>query len=466
MEINDIKIENPFSNKCTLWEYVKYKVRSETMLYASQKAKLKKKREFELLSTLEALEKQLNSEADQTEYFNLKKELEDIYKDKTQGMMLRSKAKFIEEGEKNSKYFLNMEKRNYNNKHMKSIINSDGSIINNPKKILEEQANFFQKLYTRVIRPDDEIKHLHREFLENNQIPKFIPEEKAELSQPITIKEISKALKEMANDKTPGLDGLTTNFYKFFWPDIKHILFDSYISSFEQGELSSGQRIGVLSLIPKKDNHLRYLKSWRPVSLLATDYKILAKTLASRLQKIIKKLINPDQVGYIKGRYISQNVRTIEDITIYAEKYNIPGLLVLIDFEKAFDMVEWPFLFDTLKQFNFDHTYIAWIKLLYTSICSCTINNGYLSERSNLSRGIRQGCPISALLFILVAEVLSVKLIFFVYLGFYVAFNTVEVISRRVVGRAEETSTYSSLGFCTVNCRPTASNYQLSHLRP
>ena len=95
---------------------------------------------------------------------------------------------------------------------------------------------------------------------------------------------------------------------------------------------------------------------------------------------------------------------------IYAEKYNIPGLLVLIDFEKAFDMVEWPFLFDTLKQFNFDHTYIAWIKLLYTSICSCTINNGYLSERFNLSRGIRQGCRISALLFILVAEVLSVKL--------------------------------------------------------
>ena len=74
-------------------------------------------------------------------------------------MMLRSKAKFIEEGEKNSKYFLKMEKQNYNNKHIKSIINSDGSIINNPKEILEEQANFFQKLYTSVIRPDDEIKH-------------------------------------------------------------------------------------------------------------------------------------------------------------------------------------------------------------------------------------------------------------------------------------------------------------------
>ena len=84
----------------------------------------------------------------------------------------------------------------------------------------------------------------------------------------------------MANDKTPGLDGFTTNFYKFFWPDIREILHASYICSFAEGELSSEQRIGVLSLIPKKDKDLRYLKSWRPVSLLATDYKILAKTLA------------------------------------------------------------------------------------------------------------------------------------------------------------------------------------------
>ena len=126
----------------------------------------------------------------------------------------------------------------------------------------------------------------------------------------------------MANDKTPGLDGFTTNFYKFFWPDRRKILHASYICSFEQGQLSSEQRIGVLSLIPKKEKDLRYLKSWRPVSLLATDYKILAKTLAIRLQEVITKLINTDQVGYIKGLYISQNVRTIEDIILYTYEYN------------------------------------------------------------------------------------------------------------------------------------------------
>ena len=95
---------------------------------------------------------------------------------------------------------------------------------------------------------------------------------------------------------------------------------------------------------------------------------------------------------------------------LYTNEHEIPGLLGLIDFEKAFDTVECSFLFATLKQFNFDPIFITWIQLLYTNISSCTINNGYLSQRFPLSRGIRQGCPILALLFILVAEVLSTKL--------------------------------------------------------
>ena len=94
-----------------------------------------------------------------------------------------------------------------------------------------------------------------------------------------------------------------------------------------------------MTLIPKSGKDLRYLKSWRPVTLLATDYKILAKALATRLQKVISDLVNYDQVGYIKGRYIGENVRIIEDMMFYTSKNNIPGFMVLIDYEKAFDMV-------------------------------------------------------------------------------------------------------------------------------
>ena len=113
---------------------------------------------------------------------------------------------------------------------------------------------------------------------------------------------------------------------------------------------------------------------------------------------------------YIKGRYIGHNVRIIEDMMTYTSEQKISGLLVLIDFQKAFDTVEWDFLFETLKSYNFGPTFRSWIQLLYNDISSCTINNGYFSNNFKLSRGIRQGCPISALLFILVAEVLSLRL--------------------------------------------------------
>ena len=105
-----------------------------------------------------------------------------------------------------------------------------------------------------------------------------------------------------------------------------------------------------------------------------------------------------------------ENIRIINDIMSYTDLRKKPGFITLIDFEKAFDSVEWPFLLKTLKAFNFGNNFILWITILYTKIQSCISNNGYFSEYFELGRGIRQGCPISALLFILVAEVLAIHI--------------------------------------------------------
>ena len=228
--------------------------------------------------------------------------------------------------------------------------------------------------------------------------------------EPLTLAECTRALKLLANNKSPGSDGFTTNFYKFFWIDIKEILFDSFEYSLEHNTLSSDQKRGILNLLPKENKDLRYLANWRPISLLQTDYKILTKALALRLQNVLPNIISSDQVGYIKGRYIGENVRTLEDLITYTEKCQIPGYLVLIDFKKAFDSIEWNFLLKTLHKFNFGPQFIKWIKILYYDISSCVGNNGYYSNYFKLSRGIRQGCPISALLFLMVAEIIAIKL--------------------------------------------------------
>ena len=184
---------------------------------------------------------------------------------------------------------------------------------------------------------------------------------------------------------------------------------DRYTYSLIHNLLSQKQRLGIIDLIPKKDKDLRCLKNWRPVSLLNTDYKIIAKTLANRLHKVIAKILDEDKVGYIKGRFIGESVRKIFDILNYTEENDIEAIIAQIDFEKAFDSIEWPFLFKTLKAYNFWDKFIASIKMLYTDISSCVGNNGYYSKYFKLTRSIRQGCPISALLFILVAEIIAIK---------------------------------------------------------
>ena len=226
----------------------------------------------------------------------------------------------------------------------------------------------------------------------------------------ISVLECGKSLQALKNNKSPGSDGFTTEFYKFFWPDIKHFVHNSFAAAFENGILSIDQRRGILTLLPKADKDLRFLKNWRPLSLLNTDYKILTKLLATRLQKVLPNIISEDQTGYIKGRYIGENIRTILDLFEYTNNKIDPGIIMFLDFEKAFDTISWEFLFDTLKAFNFGNSFINWIKVLYNSPLCCVTNNGYSSQFFQITRGIRQGCPISALLFIIVAEIMSINI--------------------------------------------------------
>ena len=114
---------------------------------------------------------------------------------------------------------------------------------------------------------------------------------------------------------------------------------DSFNYAFENGDMSISQKRGIISLIPKKDKDKKYLKNWRPISLLNNDYKIVTKALALRLEKVLPTIISPNQTEYVKGRYIGESIRIITDMMSFTKEKNISGIAVFLDFEKAFDSI-------------------------------------------------------------------------------------------------------------------------------
>ena len=164
---------------------------------------------------------------------------------------------------------------------------------------------------------------------------------------------------------------------------------------------------GIISLIPKKKKNTEYLKNWRPVSLLNVDYKIATKTIATRLEKVQPHIIHSSQSGYIKGRFIGESIRQITDIMEFTKSMQIPGIAIFLDFEKAFDSVEWDYIQKCLSSFNFGPQLRQWVGVFYKDISSCVLNNGHASKHFFLQRGVRQGYPLSVMLFVIAIELLA-----------------------------------------------------------
>ena len=401
-------------DKRLCWELIKMEIRGLTIAYSKNKAKKQRKSESDLQIRLEELDKQIADSTDSaltnnalTEKEILKQKLQLFYERKANGLILRSKARWTEKGEKPTKYFFNLEKRNYIRKKISELELSDGKPSCKEDEILKEIENFYEKLYTSKGNIDD---NRFENFVRNLELPKLRDLDKEELEGEITMDECKEVLKSFSSGKSPGEDGFTWEFYNCFFDLLGEDLINCYNAAYKTGEMSISQRRGTITLIPKEDSNLLNLANWRPITLLNLDYKIASKAIAKRIEKVLTLLINPDQTGFIKGRYIGQNVRLLNDILEQTETQNIPGILLQLDFRKAFDTIEWEFIQKTLALFNFGESIQRWISTFYTNLESSVLNNGVCTNSFKLSRGVRQGCPLSPYLFILSVEILACKI--------------------------------------------------------
>ena len=208
----------------------------------------------------------------------------------------------------------------------------------------------------------------------------------------------------MECNKTAGSDGLPAEFYRTFWNDISVHLLNTLNYAYLCTQLSVSQKLGIVKLFPKKDTEPYFVKNLRPISLLNCVYRIAAKAIANRLKHVLPKLIDSDQTGFLKGRFIDENIRLIDATINYTASKNIPGLLLSLISKRL--LTHWNGLLYR-KHFNFGPTINNWIKMFYKGTESCILNNGWSSGFFELERGVRKGCPLSPYLFILCVEILA-----------------------------------------------------------
>ena len=227
------------------------------------------------------------------------------------------------------------------------------------------------------------------------------------MSGPVTKQECLTALLKMSNNKSPGLDGFSVEFYKCFWNDLNDLLLQSDQFSYDAGVLTDTQREGIIILMPKRNKDPLLPFSYRPITLLNIDYKIIASVINSRMKCYLNELIRPCQNAFIKGKHIGDNIRLLFHVIDLTAANEIPGSFFTADICKAFDSLNWDFMFRVVENYCFGSTVLKWIKIFYTiPVCKIASSN-FLSEKFSIGRGARQGDPLSPTLFILCIECLA-----------------------------------------------------------
>uniref|UniRef100_A0A803J6R9 Reverse transcriptase domain-containing protein n=1 Tax=Xenopus tropicalis TaxID=8364 RepID=A0A803J6R9_XENTR len=340
---------------------------------------------------------------------SLNKEINALNMERVAYQILLTKQRYYIEDNKNGRLLASKLKDARADNRILSLKTVDGSNISNPKHIAQEFAKYYSKLYNLKDDPLTPQPHLNsiNNFLSKLTMPTLSDTQSAHLNAPITQEEVISTIKSLQNNKAPGPDGFSNNFFKKLSspvaPQLTKLFNSLHLSQAPRKELFQA----TITTIPKPNKDTTKVENYHPISLLNSDIKIYAKILANRLNPILRGLISNDQVGFVPTRQAPDNTRKVINIAISANQTRSPCLLVALDAEKAFDRVSWLYLQKVLEKFGFSGTFLEHVLTLYKFPSASIRANGQSSPTFTLSNGTRQGCPLSPLIFVLLMEPLA-----------------------------------------------------------
>jgi ribonuclease HI len=359
----------------------------------------------------------------------------EIETEKTLAKKQQSNAQFRLEGETVSNYWIGLNKTAKPRDTFKKLRKPDsytGTDIREHETRSTQMAKLakhhHEKLQTADLNPDEDPRNREREIEEVSSlpIPRLSNTHKSELAKKIKSEEVGAALTATANRKAAGLDGIPYEVYKklrsrhtnlakegregFDVPIMLALVFNDIAENglCENSTLNDGWMCPIY-----KKNDKNEIANYRPITVLNTDYKLMAKVLQAKLAAAAPELIHQNQAGFMKGRSIFDHIKTIQAVTEYAEivddnEWN--GLIVALDQEKAYDKIRHDYLWTTLKTMNLPVRFVNTIKEMYKNAKTQVMINGFLSETFDVTRGVRQGDPLSCLLFNLAIELLAIMI--------------------------------------------------------
>ena len=401
--INNLQI----TNKIDWWDLFIIVTQGVSIRYTQQKARIKnslKRVISNQLNFLEAIQYEDMTIQQKKDYIYYKEKYKEIINKEIQGHQIRTRGQpRFEHNEPDIDFYTKLEKRSQQKNIITELQDEKGQIQTEKEQLLKIAQEYYTKLYSA-----SRVDIIKQQQLLKNIDQKVNAQNRQKLDAPITEDELKEAVYQLQDKKSPGPDGITAEFYKTFWYLIKDNYL-GYINAAKQSSFGEHRNTSVTTIIYKHKGETYILANYRPISLMNVDLKILTKTLNNRLKPILPTIIHQSQTA-VDGRKIDHSIHMIRDLIDLVDKEDTQAAFIFLDQEKAFDRVDHGFLFKTMETFGIGEEFIKWVKVLYSNASTKIKVNGHLTGNIPINRGVRQGCPLSALLYVMVIEVLALQL--------------------------------------------------------